>query len=269
MAKDAFDVDIEEEKEEVMEEEEVKEEEVVKDENEGNEENNSNVPEEKTTEVEEVGENPIKNMEFDFDNSTGIIKGKMGDKESKFPIEKMRFSENKKERIALLTPDVVIIKRHYDEDIGPFFCFDGLCCEKLGFPQVRYLFPIVVYNTDSSGTPVDKEVDIKVLQLGNELYDSIMDKHEASGDISNVDLVVSCSDEEYQRVSFTIAGGVNWVKDKEVKKYVYNFWKKNNKYMTMAVGREIDEQEFKQLKGLDNIEDNADVEESFDDVFGS
>lgn len=211
--------------------------------------------------------NPIDNIGFDS-NSHGMKTGKIGDKESKFPIEKMRFSEGSKERISVMSSNVIIVKRHYHEDTGSFFCFDGKCCDELGLPDVRYLFPIVVYDTNKKGIPVTKEVEVKVLQLPRSLYDSVVDKHEATGDISKKDMIVSCNDETYQQLTFTVAGEAKWRGNSEVKKEVYNYWKKNHKYLKMSVGREITEKKFLEQMDLDGVNSQVEGEDpDLNDVF--
>lgn len=269
---DAFDVEYEEEKDEVEkadnEKVENKNEQGKKDEKESKSEQkeNNSVVEKSSEKVAVVNKNPINDMEINVDGD-GVIEGEMGDEVSKFPIEKMKFSERHKERISVMRAKPVILKSHFDEDVGSFRCFGGKCCEKLGLPDVRYLFPIVVYDTNKRGIPTSKEVDVKVLKLSRDLYRSLIDKHEATGDISTKDILVTCNDEEYQRVTFTVAGNAKWLQDKEVKKHVYNFWKDNNEYFLDAIARKISEEDYIQQKGLDTIDEQMDDDEDFDDVF--
>lgn len=267
MADDIFDVEFEEVSEgneEVKKEnkkEEVKAEEPEK---EVKVEKETTVVEKKSTEITEDG------LDITFeglDNVPGVQVADTGTKVSKYPIEKMRYTEAKKEMISVLTKQVIIVKRHYDEDTGSFFCFDGKCCEYLGLPDVRYIYPVVVYDTNKKGQPVSKDIEIKALILPKDAYDDLSSKDEFNeGGITSVDLVASCTDETYQRVTYSVAGAARWKKSGEIKKYVADFWKKNAKYLTLAAGRTLKEGEFLNLKGAGGnaqIEDDVD----FDDVF--
>jgi hypothetical protein len=226
----------------------------------------STAVEEKKEEVEVVDDsNPIDNINTEL-SSSGVVTGEIGTKVSRYPIEKIRFTKAKKELISIMTGNVTIPKLHYHENTGSFLCFDGLCCDKLGFPKVRYLFPVVVYDTNKAGKPVSKDVEVKVLQLGKELYEDITTIKEMHGDITNIDLLVTCKDEQYQRVSFTPAGKARWRRSSEIKKEVYNFWKKNHKHMIRAVGRELTEKEFIEEMEINDINDSV-SEDDFEDIF--
>lgn len=287
MSEDKFDVDFEEDVEEAVEESNT---EVVEEDGFDVEENKkkaskegafnkdeSSKKEEKSTEVENVsdstelvddGSNPLDDIELDSSmlSSKGVITGKIGTKVSSYPIEKMRFTQAKKELIGIMTSNPLIVKKHYDENTGSFLCFDGKCCDALGLPQVRYLFPVVVYDTDKKGKPVSKDVDIKILQLGRELYDDIITIDEMHGNVSSIDLLVTCKDEQYQRLSFTPAGKARWRTSGEVKKYVYEFWKNNNKYATRAVARNISEKKFLEEMDISDVQDTVD-DQDFEDAF--
>ena len=220
-------------------------------------------------EVEETGvvenDNPIDNIKTEL-SSTGVVTGEIGTKVSRYPIEKIRFTKAKKELISIMTSNVTIPKLHYHENTGSFLCFDGVCCDKLGFPKVRYLFPVVVYDTNKAGKPVSKDVEIKVLQLGKDLYEDITTIKDMHGDVTNIDLLVTCKDEQYQRVSFTPAGKARWRRSSEIKDYVYKFWKKNHKHMVRAVGRELTPEEFMEEMEINDISDQV-TDDTFEDVF--
>lgn len=289
MSDDIFDVEVEEEVEAMKEIEDVDkaEEDELKERAENNkkEEGKENEEEvgglvennnEKDVEVVD-NNNPIDKIGFgDLNNKPGVVVGKTGTKVSKFPIPKMRFSQNKKELISILTSDVVVVKRHYHEDVGSIFCFGGACCKELGLPDVRYLYPIVVYDTDKKGKPVKSsgnehglpnDVEIKVIQLGSGLYEDLNDIDEMHGDMTQLDILVNCKDEQYQRLNFTPAGEARWRKNKAIRKYVYNFWKDNHEYMTDSIARRISEEEFVEKMGLNTIDNQVDDDVDFDDVF--
>lgn len=273
MADEKFDVDFEDvDFEEVEEDEEVVEEE--KEEFEPEQEANvefdegGNVPAEKETknEVDVVDDsNPLASIKLDT-KIQGSQLGAIGDKVSRYPIEKMRFTKAKKELISIMLDKPFQLRVHYHENTGSFRCFEGACCKKLKLPRVRYVFPIVVYDTNKKGKPVSKEVTVKALQLGQGLYDDIITIREMHGDISNIDLLVTCKDEQYQRLSFTPAGKARWRRSGEITKYVLDFWKDNNEYLFDGIAREMDEEQFKEEMDLSDVNTQIDSDD-FDDAF--
>lgn len=284
MSDDIFDVEFEQEKDavniegtvsedsgEVVEEKatalEIPEEKVTKPKKESK-------PKEEEKALEEVPKDTALTEDIDIsfegiEDAPGIQIADTGTKVSKYPIEKMRFTEAKKEMLSVLTSQVIIIKRHYDENTGSFFCFDGKCCEYLGLPDVRYIYPVVVYDTNKKGKPVSKDIEIKALILAKDAYDDLSSKNEFNeGGITAVDLVANCSDETYQSVTYSVAGQARWKKSNELKQYIADFWEKNAKYLTMAAGRSIKPKDFMEKMGEVDGNDQIDDEDvDFGNVF--
>lgn len=294
MSDDLFDVEFEDmdadvEETEVVENEDVKETEAVENEgvketevvenedadfeneSEGNQmaENNQEVMvnEDSKTEVMD-NSNPINDIQMNV-NSPGVKKGKMGDTVSRYPIEKIRFTTSKNELVSIITNNVIIAKTHYHEDTGKFFCFDGECCEILDLPRVRYVFPVVKYDTNKKGKPVSTDVEIMALDVSQEYYDDLMTIEEMNGgDITNLDLLINCKDETYQRISFTTAGKARWRKSNEVKSKVVKIWKEKNKYLLKAIARKITPKKFKEAMDMDDVnEPGVGNDMEFNDVF--
>lgn len=210
---------------------------------------------------------------FSFDSLMslpGVVVGDVGIEVSRFPVERAKFTTSSKSLISIVSPKVIVIKTHYSEELGNFMCFGGRCCEKDGLAKVRYLFPIVVYDTDKRGVPVSTEVSFRVLALGKDSYDDIRTIMELNGDISKMDLVVTCKDEQYQKVSLTQAGAARWRKSKEIAKEVVTFWKEHMKDLITPVARVITPEDYNKLKSegavIDNtVADDVDFNTLFED----
>lgn len=209
----------------------------------------------------------------------GVVVGDIGTKVSKVPIDKYKASTAKVDRISFLTKKVMAVKFHYIQDVGSIVCFGGKCCEIGGTPQVRYLFPIAVYQTDSEGQISGKKVELKILAAGDDLYKSIMTINNGTkqyGGIDHADLLVTCTDDKFQKISLTFAGPAVWRKYAPIAQFLSERWKKDGANAYMAVARKCDEAALMKLMGLDaesessapasfDTTQNADLSKFFDD----
>lgn len=196
----------------------------------------------------------------------GAVVGDIGTKVSKVPIEKYKASSAKVDRVSFLTKKVIAVKFHYIDGVGSVLCFGGKCCEMGGTPQVRYLFPVAVYSTDSDGNISGKKVELKILSAGEDLYKSIMTINKGTsqyGGIDHVDLLVTCTDDKFQKVSLTFAGNAVWRQYSQIAEFLRDRWAKDGANAYMAVARKCDEATFMKLVGMD---DDLDTPESTYDV---
>ena len=88
---------------------------------------------------------------------------------------------------------------------------------------------------------------------------------ELNGDITLYDILVSCKDEQYQKISFQLAGECRWRKSKAMSSAIYSFWKDNMKHLVKPIARKITESDL--LKDTSSDEINSRGEVDFDDVF--
>ena len=190
----------------------------------------------------------------------GITVGDIGVKVSKVPIEKYKASSAKLDRIAFLTKRVMPVKYHYLKGVGSVVCFKGKCCEMCGVPQVRYLFPIAVYQTDSEGSFSGKKVELKILSAGDDLYKSIITINRGSaqyGGIDKVDLLVTCTDDQYQKLALTFAGPATWRRYQAIADFLSNRWKQDGANAYLAVARKVDAKSFSELIGSSVGDDSS------------
>lgn len=189
----------------------------------------------------------------------GIVVGDMGTRVSKVPIDKYKASTAKVDRISFLTKKVIALKFHYIQDVGSIVCFGGKCCEIGGTPQVRYLFPVAVYTSDNEGNISGKKVELKILSAGDDLYKNIQTINNGlkqNGGIDHVDLLVTCTDDKYQKISLTYAGPATWRKYQPIAQFLSERWKKDGANAYMAIARKCDEASLMKLMGLDGSDDD-------------
>lgn len=208
-------------------------------------------------------------------DEAGIQVGEIGLKVSRVPIEKFRGSTQKIDRISFITSKVIAIKTHFFDGIGNILCFGKKCCEVGGIPSVRYLFPVVVYNTDVEGNIVSNKITLKILSAGEELYKHIITINRAAksmGGIDHIDLLVTCTDDKYQKLTLNQVGPANWRKSQKAIEYIRETWAANGEYAYMAVARKVSEKSFLSMMGLDEgdtdmtfDENNTDLGSFFED----
>ena len=189
--------------------------------------------------------------------SNGMIVGDIGTKISRVPIEKYKASTQKIDRIGFITKSVIGVKFHYIEGAGSIVCFGKKCCEMSGIPQVRYLFPVVVYSTDNEGEIIGKKIELKILSAGDDLYKSIITISRglnSMGGIDNADMLVTCTDDKYQKITLSPVGKASWRQSPSIVQMVTEKWSQDAEYAYMALARKVDEDAFLKLMGLDSQE---------------
>lgn len=231
------------------------------------------VPAQATTPAPVSADPPALPAEFDFNTINlgitlpGVIVAETGTKVSRFPIERIKFTTSKKERISIILDNVIIVKTHYIEDTGSIICYGGKCCELCDLPAVRYVFPVVHYeNTDKKGTPLSTDLDVKLLSVGKDNYEELLTIMDNKGPLSQFDIVVTCNDEGYQKCSFTEAGPARWKKSKKAQATVAERLQKDGPKMLACLGRTVNDEQLLKLLGEDSAP-GLDPNVNMDDIF--
>lgn len=199
----------------------------------------------------------------------GVVVGEIGLTVSRVPVERAKFTKDSRALVNIVTNKVVAIKTHYREGIGSYLCFGGECCEHDGLARVKYLFPINMYDTNKKGKPISADLSYKVLAVGQDQYEDIMTLQELNGDITQYDILISCKDEQYQKLSFQLAGAARCQQNEQWKKSkaeFINFWKENYKHIVKSSARVVTRQEL--LKDVsESVGTTASEDVDFDKVF--
>lgn len=236
-------------------------------------------------EVESVGEVAVTSehnnnlalsggLDLDFSglgSLPGVVVGDIGLTVSRVPVERAKFTKDSRALINIVSSKVVAIKTHYREGLGNYLCFGGECCEYDGLARVKYLFPVNVYDTNKKGKPVSTEMQYRVLSIGADQYEDIMTLQELNGDITQFDILVSCKDEQYQKLSFQLAGAARCQQNPQWKNSrleANKFWKENYKHIVKSSARVITKNEL--LKDInENVGATVGDDVDFDQVFDS
>lgn len=213
----------------------------------------------------------LEGLHLDFgslESGSGIVVGKIGTVVSRYPVERLKFSKDHRTLLNVVSDDVVIVKTHYHEGVGNYICFNGECCSVDGLARVRYLLPVNVYDTSKEGKPVSPKLEPRVLSVGQEQYDDLRMMEEINGSLTGIAIMVSCKDEQYQKLSFQAIGkdpSRNNPKWRGELEKTIEFWNENFQHIVKSVARNISRRDY--LKQVN--EDTNDVmdEVDFDSVF--
>lgn len=197
-----------------------------------------------------------------------VVVEETGVKISSYPFEKIKFQENQRSRLSIISDEVIGAKLHYDDDIKSFFCTGGACCEFSSKPPtVRYIYPVVQYtDVDGKGRILSPAVEIKLLVLGYTAYESILSIKDNKGDLSQYDMVISCTDASYQKIDITEAGPATWVKSAAITDYVMDYMEKYGDKLLMGLGKVYTDAQLRELFGATSTGAKGITEESLDDI---
>ena len=179
----------------------------------------------------------------------GIKPISFGDRIQRVPIEKYKAKQGNIDRISIISEQVLPIKYHYIEGKGSYLCTSGKCCQLMGDPAVRYIVPVCVYDTTKNGDPASSNIELKVLSMGNELYQNIgmianTGTVRSLGGITHVDLSVNCTDEKYQKLTLIPTGEASWRKSAKAVEFLNNKWQESASEAYRALARSVDEATF-------------------------
>jgi hypothetical protein len=182
-------------------------------------------------------------------NIEGAIVGEIGIKVSLNPIEKMKFTQAKKERMALLSRKVVIYKYHYNEELKlRFMCFNGECCAHEDYPKLVYTFPAVLYDTDNKGKIISTKLELRMIGVSRDVYNKLKEIDENTDDgITSVDLVFSTpgdKEEKYQSPNVTPAGKAAFHRSIEMVKAMVEQWESLKEHAYKPFGQKLTPAEY-------------------------
>lgn len=194
----------------------------------------------------------------------GVVR--FGDKVTRFPIERVKFTAARKTMIAILSENAITVKTHFHEDLKSFLCFGGECCEVCGLPNLKYMLPCFVYDTNDKGQAITQQLSLKVVALGQEQYSNLVSIHESLQETSETDengvplsgilttdLIVSCTDEKWQKLTFTAVGRNRWRKFAAEAKHIREElakWKANKALAYRCLAKNMDAKMFRKAMDL-------------------
>lgn len=164
---------------------------------------------------------------------------------------------------------------HYLEDLG-YVSDCPYLTQKRGQPKIRLGTAIVVYKTDNDGEfPKDGEgnpqfsgFDVMTWEFGRDKYKSLSKIHKQFP-LTYHDVLVTCEDSNYQRMSFTpCAGEAVWRKNPKLRQKVLD--KVEEIKDQISLGREVPVERLREYFGEDDIAtpEVAEDVEDYEDLLG-
>lgn len=142
------------------------------------------------------------------------MKAKFGTVVSPFAVEKLTLGKDQKIVVGIISTTILITKTHFEDNIGSFHCFDGLCCKNNGIPSVRYNFPTYKYQSDAELNIVSDKIELWMLSVGMQDYQNLLTKNQIlekqDTNITRRDLLITCVEEQYQKKQYDLLGEAKW-----------------------------------------------------------
>ena len=128
---------------------------------------------------------------------------KLGEKAKPVGVEKYKGSEKFKSVIALIGNNAFPVATHYLQNGGYIYATD-YTMKELGIPKTKYVFPILNYTVREFPYDYGMPFILQYLMIPEKIYNDFCEKQEMHGDLTKVDMTVTCLGEKYQDNSFDI-----------------------------------------------------------------
>ena len=206
-----------------------------------------------------------------------VIVAKTGTTVTQYPFERLKFEANRQQRFAILTSDVVIVKRYYHPDLGYVLAANNGSLDKYfdKAPAIVYCYPCVSYlDTTDRGKPLSDKIQVKMLQCNKEMYNYLCNVSEIKPEpITSYDFLGSQipGTDKFPKTQILEAGPVLWMNNSDNRKYVQEYLRQNGDRFLSAVGKIYTPEKIEELLGLSTpAPTNANalsVEQDLDDIF--
>jgi len=159
-------------------------------------------------------------------------------------VERFRAVVGVPEVLAIIDMSVVLVDMHFEKGVGGFYCFESICCERNGQPMRRYALPIVHYGTVNPRDITDYgppfEVEYLLLSEGD-YKDKVLMKHKLQGDLTQFDIVITCTDAHYQKLNMDVGRPALWRTNPDWMREILDKKTKYDKTIERAIARPLDE----------------------------
>lgn len=167
----------------------------------------------------------------------------------RFPIDLYKVKGGIKDRLSPLTNNKFTVKYHWDDMLKTsVMCFGGQCCVDHGAPTIRFVRPVVAYDTDSRGTILSNRVNLLVMRLSQKGDDQFQTINQQVPDVSMVDVIVSSNNPQYQDYQIMPVGGATWKSNPEMLASVQQQWNTNKKYLFDALATTMSPEDYAQKR---------------------
>ena len=151
--------------------------------------------------------------------------------------------------LSVAEGDFLLAKTHYLKGVGSFHCFGGSCCQVVAnAPEgesnsaERAILPIAVATPSVTG---GVSVEYMYLALPETKYSQLVSLNQNVGDITSYDILVQCTDENYQKYTFLpLVGQPSIVLTESETPKAQTFLVNYRNNIMKALGKTMDENSF-------------------------
>lgn len=205
-----------------------------------------------------------------------VLVAKTGTTVTQYPFERLKFESNRQQRFAILTSDVVIVKRHYHETLG-YVLSDGGKIDSYfdKAPSIVYTYPVVHY-TDCSdkGKPLSDKIQVKMLVASKDVYNFLCSLYELKGDLTQFDFLGSLipGSDKFPKTQLLEAGSpALWTRNPSNREYIQEYMKQNGDRYLSAVGKIMTPAKIEEELGLSSSTSSVPAigvdQQDLDDIF--
>lgn len=166
-------------------------------------------------------------------------------------------------RLAFLSKTLTRGLVHYFNNRG-YRCITtpdkrAVCCDQMGSAQQKFALILFQYTTDGAGDVVDAaklQGKIKFWLITEARYEELTTIHkrwpllDSGFTEKQVDLVVKCTESQFQKMAFTPCPDAHWKKNEGWYKQLKDKSEKAKEKLNMVFGRRCNEEELRVVLGL-------------------
>lgn len=170
------------------------------------------------------------------------------------------------DRLAILSGSLLRAYVHFFNDKGTkvIRCFStqekkGLCCEKMGMSQQRFGLILYKYVTNDKGelaAPEKCQGKILLWAISENRYEELSNVHrnwpllDGGETAKQHDLLVTCTETNFQRMNFTPLPEAHWKRKAEWYKILKAKAERASEKLRLVLGRKLNQSEIDELFGL-------------------
>lgn len=201
------------------------------------------------------------------DQTPGMDTVTLGDKNVDIQTyDRYKGRKNVTDRIAILSATLIRARVHYhDKKKKSFKCLStperqAACCKHMGDPDQKFGLIIFQYLTDENGNMLTEEKlsgKVKLWVVSDSRYSELSQIHKEfpllDGGLAapQFDMMIKCTEEQYQRMTFTPCNSAFWKKKEEWYNAIKAKEAKARPRLVKAMGNDLTELEILELLEVD------------------
>lgn len=169
--------------------------------------------------------------------------GRIGDVVTRFPISRVKFSEEHPEFVVPFTEDVFFVRYHFFAGLGYVYCANGVCCANDKIPPIRAIVP--VFRLSKSGA------DCRYILLTEDDYNGFVEKWKERETLVGRLVKIRCTDAQYQKIDIDVLEKMPLVNHRELWENLVAYYQANKQSIRPSIARIISNEDLAEALGVD------------------